>query len=243
MNRADGVGGTGRRAAPSTVMATDAGLSFDHVVQSLRHPAQHLVGLRLCDPAGLDRRVELLLQSRLQLGLQSGGRLALGLGDLREGLARLELGAQLRLGQTEVRSRRPEHRPSTAAWASVMPVAEPAGTPSTEEREPTFLRPLFHRVSLLLRELACRDRSIYTGAVGALQRRLELGRRHVEALRGVVQERLTLGVRAESATGDRDAGADSHDCSHDDADDDSSSVGSPPCLLRFEVYPKYSKRI
>ena len=72
--------------------------AVDEVVDMVRRSLQQLVGLCLGDRAGLDRRVELRLGIGRDRLLETVDRLALRLRDLGEGLPRLELRAELRLG-------------------------------------------------------------------------------------------------------------------------------------------------
>src|SRR3954469_23920349 len=140
-----GTGHGHRRAAEATatVMPVEAELAVDEIVEVVGGTLQQIIGLRLRDPAGLDRSVELRLRRSRQGLLEPVGRLPLRLGDLGERLARLELRVQLRLGQAEVLGRRVERGWATMTEATVAEAA--AAMPAApEERKPILGRAGLH---------------------------------------------------------------------------------------------------
>jgi hypothetical protein len=106
-------GESGRRALPveaaeaeAAVLAeTGTQLAVDEVVDAALEALKRTLLVGLGQAAGLDGRVELVLDVLDKRGLEAVDGLVLGLGDLGQALTGVEPAAELRLGQAEVAGR------------------------------------------------------------------------------------------------------------------------------------------
>src|SRR4051794_5678421 len=172
--------------------------AVDQVVQALVEVGQDLrllVGRQLLVGHGL---IELLADGVLHRRLQAGDVLVLGLGDIGERLAGLQLRAQRVLAEPEVGGRRIEAeaaevtRAAGAVRATGTAVAEAGDTAETEHRSGAGGEALLDFVTLRLGQLAGGDGRVDPRLGGALDGRVELIARDVQPLGDIIEKGFLL---------------------------------------------------
>src|SRR5947208_537407 len=214
-----------RNASAPPPLVPGALLAVDEVREPLRQAGENLLFLRCRQPSRGDGRIEFLLRGGLHGGEEPVDGLALVGGDLRERLARVELRAQLGVGEPEVGCGGGEG--ADVLEAETGAVAEAAA----EERQSPSFDARLQRVTLLLRQPPGGDGRVDAVLERLLQRGGEGARLDAELLRGVVDDGLAVAGRPELRRSNRAAGASGGERRGDSGDDlapDRANHASPP---------------
>src|SRR3954471_1186830 len=186
------------RAVAAAERAVLGRSAVDQVVQALVDLGEDARALGVRELAVLDRLVEPRGLRGLQRRLQAVDRLALLLGDGGQRLAAALSVEELLLGHPEILGRGIE--PAAEAPPGGPGPTEPRPRPAAPEartaqqREPVGLRdPLLEPLGFVLREPSGRHRRVDPVGRGALDGRVELVARHVQAPGDIVEEGLLLG--------------------------------------------------
>ena len=194
-------------AAEAEALVAAQQLAVDEVADPLIQVGQDARFLRLCEPAGLDRVIEPLLDVGLERRDQTVDGLALRLRDLRERLARLELGCGA--SPPSGRGTWPRRPGRAPPWWPKCPPPMPGGPKSGKSSEAIRA---FNSAPCSLVSRPAATAASTRSLERLLERAAERARLHAELLRGVVDDRFALGTRIAAELGRRDSGAGPADC-------------------------------
>ena len=196
-------------------------LPVDEVGDVRLQVAEDPVGLRLRQLSLSDRGVEVLLLCVVERLNETGRRLSVRGGDLRQGLPGFELGPELLLGEPQV-GRRSFQTGSVVLEAEA---ARPVTGAGEEQRQLAGLDLGLHPVAFGLRDPAGHDGCVDTILESLLERVTQLAGVDPELLRRIGDDGPALFLRgADLRCADRDSSAGDRDCR-----------GGPGCNLAFRV--------